>query len=113
LTNISWKLTCGLKEDNRHELLLKILENDDEAMKFFRHIQAKSMAIHKSIIGTYVGSREIFVPHRVMLTLESVRTETTTSRGCKSSYVFIEVVLLYLKFTKCGTFKEVRQRKIE
>jgi hypothetical protein len=29
-----------------------------------------------------------------MLTLESVRTEMTTSRGCESSCVFIEVVLL-------------------
>jgi hypothetical protein len=29
-----------------------------------------------------------------MLTLESVRTKTKTSRGCKSSCIFIEVVLL-------------------
>jgi hypothetical protein len=36
-----------------------------------------------------------------MLTLESVRTETTTSRGYKSPCIFIEVVLLCYEF--CGT----------
>jgi hypothetical protein len=30
-----------------------------------------------------------------LLMLESVRTETTTSRGYESSYIFIEVVLLF------------------
>jgi hypothetical protein len=32
----------------------------------------------------------------VLLTLESIRTETTTSRGYKSPCVFIEVVLLFI-----------------
>jgi hypothetical protein len=41
---------------------------------------------------------------RRRLMLESVRTETTTSRGCESSCIFIEVVLLYPRFIKCGTF---------
>jgi hypothetical protein len=48
-----------------------------------------------------------------VLTLESVRTETTTSRGYKSSCVFIEVVLLCSRFLKCGTFIEVRRRKVK
>jgi hypothetical protein len=33
---------------------------------------------------------------KVVLTLESIRTETETSRGCKSPYVFIEVELLLI-----------------
>jgi hypothetical protein len=41
------------------------------------------------------------------------RTETKTSRGYKSSCVFIEVVLLCSRFLKCGTFIEVCQRKVK
>jgi hypothetical protein len=33
--------------------------------------------------------------NNVLLMLESVRIETTNSRGCKSPCVFIEVVLLF------------------
>jgi hypothetical protein len=42
------------------------------------------------------------------LMLESVRNEMTTSQGCKSPFIFIEVVLLF-RFSwdfyifKCGT----------
>jgi hypothetical protein len=39
--------------------------------------------------------------HEHLLTLESVRTKTKTSRGYKSPYIFIEVVLLCYDF--CGT----------
>jgi hypothetical protein len=44
------------------------------------------------------GSKFQFIPqygHPKMLTLESIRTETETSRGCKSPCIFIEVVLLF------------------
>jgi hypothetical protein len=34
----------GLKEDIKHEIMLNVLGNVDEAMQFDHHIQAKSMA---------------------------------------------------------------------
>jgi hypothetical protein len=40
------------------------------------------------------GSLELWL--RSILTLESIRTETTTSRGYKSPCILIEVVLLYI-----------------
>jgi len=54
----------GLKEDNKHYIFLKHSENVMEAMQYARHIQAKNMATHKSTNGTYVGSRDQFMPHK-------------------------------------------------
>jgi hypothetical protein len=43
------------------------------------------------------------------LTLESIRTEMTTSRGYKSPCIFIEVVLLFiLRFSWDSRFSEYR-----
>jgi hypothetical protein len=48
--------TSGLKEDIKHEILLRHPTNMMEAMQFARHIQAKNKATHKSIIGAYTRS---------------------------------------------------------
>ena len=43
----------GLKEDCKHKLCLKHLENFMKAMQYAHHIQANNKATHKSTTGTY------------------------------------------------------------
>jgi hypothetical protein len=43
----------GLKEDIKHEIFLKHLENIMEAMQFSCHIQANNRDTHKSTTVTY------------------------------------------------------------
>jgi hypothetical protein len=58
----------GLKEDIKHEIFLKHLENIMEAMQFAHHIQARNKTTHKSTIGAYAGSRDHFGVHKTTLT---------------------------------------------
>jgi hypothetical protein len=57
----------GLKEDIKHDLFLKHVENIMEAMQFACHIQAKNKATHKSTIGAYAGSIDHFGVHKTTL----------------------------------------------
>jgi hypothetical protein len=57
----------GLKEDIKHELFLKHLENITVAMKFVHYIQAKNKDTHKSTIGAYVGSIDHFWVHKTIV----------------------------------------------
>jgi hypothetical protein len=57
----------GLKEDIKHEIFLKHLENVMEVMQFVCHIQTKNKVIHKSNIGAYAGSRDNFGVHKTSL----------------------------------------------
>jgi hypothetical protein len=73
--------------------------------KYFLKLSLKRMLVMDIFMNIF-KKRQCFLLHlliknkilllRVLLTLESVRNETTTSRGCKSPYVFIEVVLLFI-----------------
>jgi hypothetical protein len=53
----------GLKEDIKHELLLKHTKNILEAMQFSHHIQAKTRYTHKSTTTTYERSKDRFGAH--------------------------------------------------
>jgi hypothetical protein len=57
----------GLKEDIKHEILLKHLENVDEAMNFLIIFKPRIWLPTSLPLGTYVGSRDIFVPHKETL----------------------------------------------
>jgi hypothetical protein len=53
----------GLKEDNKHEILLIHPTNIMEIMQNDLHVQAKNKATHKSTIGAYTTRKDHFGGH--------------------------------------------------
>ena len=54
----------GLKEDIKHEIVLKQLKNVVKPMQYSWYIQSKNKATQKCTVGAYVGSRDASLSHR-------------------------------------------------
>jgi hypothetical protein len=58
----------GLKEDIKHEILLKHCANIMEVMQSSDHIKSNNKDTHKSTMGAYIGCRDCFWVHKTIVT---------------------------------------------
>jgi hypothetical protein len=82
----------GLKQDIKHDILLKHHEHIMEAMQCSHHIQAKNSATHKYTTGTYTINIDQFWAHRETLPQPTrVSQKEMEERKRKKDYALVVI----------------------